>query len=121
MPRGNENNLVPQSNRTKEEQKRIAIQGGKASGEARRKKREIKEYLNILLESEAGKSKDGKMITGAEAMAIQAFKKAMSGDLKAWELVRDSAGQKPIERVVYAEVDADVIEEVERMVNDESN
>ena len=45
------------------------------------------------------------------------FYKALNGDLKAWELVRDTAGQKPVERVMIADVEPSVIAEVEAMVN----
>jgi hypothetical protein len=41
---------------------------------------------------------DGKKLTGAEKMALAAFEGALRGDWKAWELVRDTAGQKPKEK-----------------------
>ena len=44
----NDENLIPQNKRTKKEQREIAIKGGKASGEARRKKRTVRECLAIL-------------------------------------------------------------------------
>jgi hypothetical protein len=61
---------------------------------------------------------DGKLakLTGAEIIALTAFEKAMRGDIKAMEFVRDTAGQKPVDKVVVADVDPDVIDEVERMV-----
>ena len=43
------NNLIPQSERTKEEQRKIARKGGIASGKARRRKKLIKEQLELLL------------------------------------------------------------------------
>ena len=42
-------NLIPQSKRTKEEQKKIATLGGKASGIARRKKADLKKTMQVLL------------------------------------------------------------------------
>ena len=50
-------------------------------------------------------------------MAAKAFQAALKGDWKAWELVRDTAGQKPVERVMVADVEPSVIAEVEAMVN----
>ena len=44
----NDENLIPQNKRTKKEQREIAIKGGKASGEARRQKRTVRECLAIL-------------------------------------------------------------------------
>lgn len=50
-------NLVPQSERTKEEQRKIARMGGIASGEARRAKRDMRERMKLMLE-EKPKGKD---------------------------------------------------------------
>lgn len=48
----NENkNLIPQSERTKEEQREIARMGGIASGKARREKKAIQKILADLLDS----------------------------------------------------------------------
>lgn len=44
-------NLIPFSERTVEEQRKIAIMGGKASGEARRKKKTMKECYEYLMNS----------------------------------------------------------------------
>ena len=41
--------LIPLNKRTKEEQKEIASKGGKASGAARRAKRTMREYADLLL------------------------------------------------------------------------
>ena len=41
--------LIPQSERTKDEQKAIARKGGIASGKARREKKMMRETLDILL------------------------------------------------------------------------
>ena len=101
---------------TAEERREKARNAGIASGEARRKKKELKEYLEILMSRDAGRDSSGNKITSAEAMAITAVKAAMNGDWRAWELVRDTAGQKPVEKVMIAEVDQAVIDEVERIV-----
>ena len=49
------------------------------------------------------------------------MKKALKGDVKAFEVLRDTAGEKPIDKVMVADVDQSVIDEVESMVNDESD
>ena len=104
---------------TAKEQRKIASMGGKASAEARRKKRDLRLAMEMLLEQDIT-GKDGTVKSGAEAIAVQQFKKALKGDSKAFEVIRDTAGQKPIDKIQVAEVDADVISEVERMVMDES-
>ena len=46
MAQKKEDNLIPMNKRTKKEQRRIAIMGGKASGEARREKATFKKTLD---------------------------------------------------------------------------
>ena len=101
---------------TSEEAREIGKLGGVASVESRKQKKQIREHLQILLSGSVGKNKDGEDIVGAEALAIRVFQSAIKGDWKAWELVRDTAGQKPIEKVMIADVDAGVVEQIESMV-----
>lgn len=104
---------------TSEEARRNGAKGGKASGEARRKKKLLRECLDELLAREYD-TKLGKM-TGSEALSVQLMKKALNGDVKAFEVLRDTAGQKPVDRVMVADVEPSVIAEVEAMVKGESD
>ena len=90
--------------------------GGQKSGEARRAKKSLREAMQILMDADLT-GKDGKTMTGTEAMAARSFQAALKGDWQAWELVRDTAGQKPVDRVMVADVEPSVIAEVEAMVN----
>ena len=101
---------------TSEEARRNGAKGGKASGEARRKKKLLRECLDELLAREYD-TKLGKM-TGSEALSVQLMQKALNGDIKAFEVLRDTAGEKPVDKVMVADVDKSVIDEVEKMVND---
>lgn len=107
------NDLIPQSERTKDEQKRIARKGGIASGKARREKKLMRETLDMLLSMpiKNGKLADvddirsfaalkGKNISVQEAIMIAQIQKAMKGDTKAAEYVRDTIGQKPVDNVI---------------------
>lgn len=114
----NKQNLNPFGTLTEDEQRKISSKGGKASGEARRKKKLLRECLEILLEKEMT-DKKGETMTGAEALSAKLFKEAMKGNVKAFEVLRDTAGQKPVEKVVVSEIDTDVIDEIERMMNDD--
>lgn len=111
MAGGKENLKVP----TSEEARKNGKKGGKASAESRRRKKLLKECLEELLEKEIA-GKDGNTMTGAEAIAVKLFQKALTGDIKAFEVVRDTAGQKPAEKVIVSDIDNDVVNEVERMV-----
>lgn len=100
----NEENLRPMSERTKEEQREIAKKGGKASGEARRRKRDLKKAFEALLEKNYKDAK-GNEISGAEALAMKQFEKALNGDTKAFETIRDTAGQKPVDKIEQLSTD----------------
>ena len=108
----NEDNLKPL---TTEKAREIGSKGGINSGEARRRKRDIRLAMEALLEKQY-KGKNGEILSGAEAIAIKQMEKALKGDAKAFELVRDSAGQKPVEKVMVAEVEQSVIDDVEKAV-----
>ena len=72
--------------------------GGIASGEARRRKRDIRLALEALLEKDY-RDKHGNMVSGAEAIALKQLEKALKGDTRAFEVVRDTVGQKPTDRI----------------------
>jgi hypothetical protein len=92
--------------------------GGIESGKKRRHLKELKEACAALLESKHEQS-DGAELTGAEMMALRAFKSACKGDWDAWKLIRDTSGQKPIERAVISNIEPQIIKEVEAMVKSE--
>ena len=101
----NEQNLQPCS--SKSEARKRGRKGGLASGEARRKRKTLKEELLLMLsEGETQKS-----------VTLALIEKAMSGDTKAFEVIRDTIGEKPVDKVMIADVDQSVVLEVEAMVN----
>ena len=108
----NQQNLIPEAHKlTLEEQSA----GGKASGEARAAKRDLRRALEALLEKDYT-DKAGNTLSGAEIIALKQMEKAVKGDTKAFEVVRDTSGQKPVEKIVVAEVDQDIIDEIEKAV-----
>lgn len=102
----NTENLVSLADRTTEEQRAIASAGGKASGEARRKRKTLKEELLLMLSE--GETQ--------QSVTLALIEKAMSGDTKAFEVIRDTIGEKPVDKVMIADVEPSVIAEVEAMV-----
>ena len=105
-------NLIPFNELTEEEQRILARKGGKASGKARRAKKNMRESLEILLEMplKGGKAADveqiknfaelkGKNITVEQAMLIAQIQKALKGDTQALSFLRDTSGQKPDDNV----------------------
>ena len=102
----NNENLVSLADRTTSEKRAIASAGGKASGEARRKRKTLKEELLLMLSE--GETQ--------QSVTLALIEKAISGDTKAFEVIRDTIGEKPVDKVMIADVEPSVIAEVESMV-----
>lgn len=104
MPRGNKQSLKVY---TSEEARFYGAMGGKASADARRRKKSLKELTQALLEMkphELVSRKAMQLFPGVEpedltngmALAMSMFNKAVvDGDVKAAQFVRDTAGEMP--------------------------
>lgn len=81
----------------------------KKSVEARNKntaeRKDLRKAIEILLEKTVSKDKEGNEISGAQAMALKQFEKALKGDTRAFEVIRDTSGQKPVEKVEVGKID----------------
>jgi hypothetical protein len=113
----------------------LGSKGGKKSAEVKQKQRDLRRAMQVLLEAsykvpardertqQVKRNKAGqpvlKSVSGAELLATMAFQKAVKGDLHAFELVRDTSGQKPIERTMSAEVPPEVLAEIDRLMNED--
>lgn len=111
----NDDNLKSLADRTTEEKREIGTKGGKASGEARRRKRDLKLAMQALLEADVKDKRTGEVMSGAEAIALAQYRKAMKGDAKAFELVRDTSGQKPVEKVEQVNIDGEYLDKVNEL------
>lgn len=104
--------------KTGEEQAKTAAKGGKASGASKRRKKDLKMALQILLDKKYT-DKNGNKITGTEAITAKLFEQAMKGNIKAFETIRATVGQDPVQKIMVAEVEQSIIDEVERAVFEE--
>ena len=122
----NEENLISLADRTTEEQRKIATMGGKASVEARRKKKLIKDQFELLLslplKDEKAKKKlealgiDTDNIDNQMAMVISMWQKALKGDVSAFNSIREVTGEK-VERIEISKSTDEVIAEVDKYIN----
>jgi hypothetical protein len=101
-------NLIPFSERTEEEKKRICTAGGIASGEARRAKKTFREVFEQLLDSPALSTEDALIeearqkcpkLTQREAMALAIAAKASQGNIDAARLCIEMVGEKPSDKL----------------------
>ena len=109
----NEQNLIPQAHKLTVEE---ASKGGKKSGEARRRKRNLQELVNMAFERVVSHDKDGRAITADEAMVLKQLQNALDGDTKAFITLRDTAGQAPIQRVEVDTIDPQARAEMDELL-----
>ena len=121
----NEQNLkyIAPGELSKEEAVERGRKGGINSVKSRRRKKLLRECLEELLDTEQEVKINGVTLkkTNAELLSVTLMKKALKGDVKAFEVLRDTAGEKPIDKVMVADVDQSVIDEVEEMVKSETD
>ena len=99
----NDQNLIPLDKRTKEEQRAIQSEGGKASGAARRRKRLLKDAVDYYLSLPVTDSKvfnklvkhgvETDDIDNQMAMIVGLHARATLGDAKAAKVLVDILGE----------------------------
>lgn len=87
----NSENLKPVQ--SKNEAREKGKKGGKKSGEIRRARKTLKEELLLLLESGNTQNK----------ISLALIQKALKGDIKAFEVIRDTIGEKPVDKQLTVE------------------
>ena len=113
----NNENLIPFNKRTVSEQRKIQSAGGRASGEARRRKADFRKTLNMLLTAEID-SEEWKPVLEAlgvectleSALNMAMIKEGLAGNVKAYEAIAKYAGQsdKPDEDIRNREADTEL-------------
>ncbi len=102
---------------TPSEARKYGRMGGKASGEARRRKADFRKTLNMLLTAEIDNEEWEPVLkalgvdcTLESAMNMAMIKKALEGNVKAYEAVAKYAGQsaKPDEDIRNREADTEL-------------
>lgn len=102
-------NLIPQSERTKEEQREIAKKGGQASGAARRRKKSMKAAAKMLLDMPVTSKELQQKLkllgvpegdeTYQTAVLVAMINQAMKGNVKAAYFCRDTIGESPRDQI----------------------
>lgn len=124
----NKGNLVPNESRTPSQRRENARKAGKASGRSRREKRDMRETFRAMLDmplrpggttqAQTMDGMDGKNMTVGQAIALAQLRKAMAGDTRAAEFVRDTSGQRPSDRVELTAPSRESAEEFGRMLDE---
>ena len=85
----NEENLINLRERTPEERKEIARKGAEATNKLLRERKTLKEELLLLLSQ--GNTQ--------EKISLSLIAQAMEGNVKAFETIRDTVGEKPTDKI----------------------
>ena len=106
----NEQNLKPVT--SKKEARERGRKGGLASGEARRKRKTLKEELLLMLEDEEVQ----------KSVTIALINQAQKGNVRAYEMIRDTIEEKPVEKVQSTQTIVDMskfsTEEIKAMLDE---
>lgn len=105
----NEKNLKPFNTLTKEEQREITSKGGKASAKKRKQNKTFKEIINKFLDGQVSDERlkqqmiefgfADKEVSNKSCTVFALWKEAIKGNTKAFELLRDTIGEKPQDKV----------------------
>ena len=95
-----------------EEARERGRKGGKASAAKRAERKSLREGLLLLLSEPL--TKDGKPTgkTTQDAIIAALIKKAAAGDTRAFEMIRDTIGEKPVQQVEVATPKAEMADDI---------
>ena len=130
----NEQNLKSIGERTTSEQREITRSGGKKSGEVRRKRKTIKQQLELLLSTPVSNEDlkkqikkwgiDDDDINNQMAVTVSLYQQALKGNTKAIEIIRDTVGEKPVEKLEHSGNignSLDVLKDIQKQIKDDDN
>lgn len=84
--------------KTSEEAREAGRKGGKRSGQVRRERKTLRQELELLLKEEIH-DKNGKAMETQKALGASLIKAALNGSVQAFIAIRDTIGEKPVEKV----------------------
>ena len=87
-----------------EEAQEMGRKGGIASGKARAERKTLKEELLLLLSQN----------NTQEKISLSLIQQAMQGNVKAFETIRDTVGEKPVDKVeneIVSTIKVDVVDD----------
>ena len=105
----NEQNLIKNEDLTPEQRRRNASKAGKASAKKRQQNKTFKEIISKFLDGQVSDERlkqqmidfgfADKEVSNKSCAVFALWKEAIKGNTKAFELLRDTIGEKPIEQI----------------------
>ena len=94
-----------------------AKNAGKRSGKKRKARKTLREDLLAVLTKLEIPQKDGRKMPVQEALSTSLIKAALNGNVRAYETIRDTIGEKPVENVVVTTGDFSALDEAFRAMD----
>lgn len=83
-----------------EQQREISRKAGKKSAQMKRERKTLREeLLAVLTDMKIPEKSTGKEVPVQEALSVSLIRSALNGNVKAYEIIRDTIGEKPTESV----------------------
>lgn len=105
----NTQNLIKNENLTPSQRRKNASKAGKASAKKRKQNKTFKEIINKFLEEQVSNEELKQQmvkfgfaddeVSNKSCAVFALWKEAIKGNTKAFELIRDTIGEKPIEQI----------------------
>ena len=105
----NEQNLIKNEDLTPSQRRKNASKAGKASAKKRQQNKTFKEIINKFLDGQVSDDRlkqqmvefgfTDKEVSNKSCAVFALWKEAIKGNTKAFELLRDTIGEKPIEQI----------------------
>lgn len=108
----NEQNLRPSEHKFTQEE---AKKGGRASAESRRRRKAMREAFDELLSREFV-DREGNTTDGVTALVTRVYQKALKGDMRAVQFIRDTIGEMPVQRVEVDTIDPQARAEMDKIL-----
>lgn len=105
----NSQNLIKNEDLTPSQRRKNASKAGKASAKKRKQNKTFKEIINKFLDGQVSDERlkqqmiefgfADKEVSNKSCAVFALWKEAIKGNTKAFELMRDTIGEKPIEQI----------------------
>lgn len=105
----NEQNLIKNEDLTPSQRRKNASKAGKASAKKRQQNKTFKEIINKFLDGQVSDERlkqqmiefgfADKEVSNKSCAVFALWEEAIKGNTKAFELLRDTIGEKPIEQI----------------------
>lgn len=98
----------------------IGRKGGKNSKAKQKMRKTLREELLALLSEQITDKNSGRQMEAQRAMSTALIQQALRGNVKAFEIVRDTIGEKPVDNISISATDMSALDEAFSKAKDDA-